>query len=67
MHRYPDTHMHKLHIPPLSAPESHWCYEIQAEASNHTCQGKHSQPWDRPFCVVGAVQVKMETQGGWEE
>ncbi|XP_046530451.1 carbonic anhydrase 4 [Equus quagga] len=24
---------------PLASAESHWCYEIQAEASNHTCQG----------------------------
>nr|XP_019588171.1 PREDICTED: carbonic anhydrase 4 isoform X1 [Rhinolophus sinicus] len=32
--RHTDTCTHSLHIPPLSAPESHWCYKTQANASN---------------------------------
>ncbi|XP_045155222.1 carbonic anhydrase 4 [Echinops telfairi] len=31
--------VHRLHPLLLSGPESHWCYGIQAKASNYTCLG----------------------------
>jgi hypothetical protein len=60
-HRY--SHIHKAHIFPLSAPESHWCYEIQTKESNYSCLGEYNQSWGQ--AKVGTLQVELETQEGW--
>ncbi|KAM6174618.1 carbonic anhydrase 4 [Erethizon dorsatum] len=50
---------------PLQPPEeeSHWCYEIQAKNSQHSCQGESYQPWEQALLQGGALRWRWGDEG----